>query len=217
MGKRVHTGPITGKCHLYNHVHAGRRLLKTLARNRFDIAQYRPEPRHSSRDATAGVVVSWDSSPERSPDLTMSFFLKSADGRYDSLSNLRIYAVIRSRRVGASAGQWATSGVRIGRLSMRLWLDPAKIARATWSRRSLERRARTKTSRSPPARSASAGSRERNSSTSSMPQGRSDRARVRDIVVKNGANGETTYLRESRGGIGSGQLALRSMLEVDLP
>jgi len=57
----------------------------------------------------------------------MVVFLKVRDGRYDSLY-LRNYAVIQIRDVLARLRAWRRPGVRIGRLSMRLWLDPAKIA-----------------------------------------------------------------------------------------
>src|SRR6202012_4375429 len=63
-----------------------------------------------------------------SPDLTMVVFLRSKDGRYDSLY-LRNYAVIQIKDVLArlqGAGDVEVFGS--GDYSMRLWLDPSKIA-----------------------------------------------------------------------------------------
>src|SRR6202023_2703849 len=65
---------------------------------------------------------------KRSPDLTMVVFLRSEDGRYDSLY-LRNYAVIQVRDVLARLP--GMGDVRVfgsGDYAMRLWLDPAKIA-----------------------------------------------------------------------------------------
>jgi hydrophobe/amphiphile efflux-1 (HAE1) family protein len=65
---------------------------------------------------------------KRSPDLTMVVFLRSPDGRYDSLY-LRNYAVIQIRDVLARLP--GMGDVRVfgsGDYAMRLWLDPAKIA-----------------------------------------------------------------------------------------
>ena len=65
---------------------------------------------------------------KRSPDLTMVVFLRSEDGRYDSLY-LRNYAVIQIRDVLARLP--GMGDVRVfgsGDYAMRLWLDPGKIA-----------------------------------------------------------------------------------------
>jgi hydrophobe/amphiphile efflux-1 (HAE1) family protein len=65
---------------------------------------------------------------KRSPDLTMVVFLRSPDGRYDSLY-LRNYAVIQVRDVLARLP--GMGDVRVfgsGDYAMRLWLDPAKIS-----------------------------------------------------------------------------------------
>ena len=65
---------------------------------------------------------------KRSPDLTMVVFLRSIDGRYDSLY-LRNYAVIQIKDVLARLH--GMGDVRVfgsGDYAMRLWLDPGKIA-----------------------------------------------------------------------------------------
>src|SRR6266702_2033162 len=65
---------------------------------------------------------------KRSPELTMVVFLRSKDGRYDSLY-LRNYAVIQVRDVLARLpGRGDVRVFGSGDYAMRRWLDPAKIA-----------------------------------------------------------------------------------------
>src|ERR1700748_1909243 len=87
--------------------------------NRVSIA----EPRRPDVVRQIGLVTQ-----KRSPDLTMVVFLRSEDGRYDSLY-LRNYAVIQIKDVLARLP--GMGDVRVfgsGDYAMRLWLDPAKIA-----------------------------------------------------------------------------------------
>ena len=81
------------------------------------------EPRLPEVVRQIGIVTQ-----KSSPDLTMVVFLTSPDGRYDSLY-LRNYAVIQVRDVLARLP--GAGDVRIfgsGDYSMRLWLDPDKLA-----------------------------------------------------------------------------------------
>src|SRR5262245_15136997 len=81
------------------------------------------EPRLPEVVRQVGLVTQ-----KRSPDLTMVVFLRSPDGRYDSLY-LRNYAVIQVRDVLARLP--GMGDVRVfgsGDYAMRLWLDPGKIA-----------------------------------------------------------------------------------------
>jgi multidrug efflux pump len=81
------------------------------------------EPRLPEVVRAIGLVTQ-----KRSPDLTMVVFLRSPDGRYDSLY-LRNYAVIQIRDVLARLP--GMGDVRVfgsGDYAMRLWLDPGKIA-----------------------------------------------------------------------------------------
>src|SRR5271170_6534990 len=153
---------------------------------------------------------------KRSPDLTMVVFLRSKDGRYDSLY-LRNYAVIQIRDVLArlqGAGDVEVFGS--GDYAMRLWLDPGKLA-----------------ARSIDVDEVLAAVREQNVQVAAgqiggqpaLPgtqfqyivnaQGRlQTEQEFENIVIKNGANGETTYLRDiARLELGPETYALRSMLD----
>jgi len=153
---------------------------------------------------------------KRSPDLTMVVFLRSVDGRYDSLY-LRNYAVIQIRDVLArlhGAGDVEVFGS--GDYAMRLWLDPGKIA-----------------ARNMDVDEVLAAVREQNVQVAAgqiggqpaLPgtqfqyivnaQGRlQTEQEFGNIVVKNGANGEATYLRDvARLELGPDNYALRSMLD----
>src|SRR3981081_4217047 len=95
-----------------------------------DIAQVQTQNRVTQAEARLPEVVRQGGlvTQKPSPDLTMVVFLKSADGRYDSLY-LRNYAVIQIRDVLARLP--GMGDVRVfgsGDYAMRLWLDPAKIA-----------------------------------------------------------------------------------------
>ena len=95
-----------------------------------DDAQVQTQNRVSQADPRLPEVVRRIGlvTQKRSPDLTMVVFLRSPDGRYDSLY-LRNYAVIQVRDVLARIP--GMGDVRVfgsGDYAMRLWLDPGKIA-----------------------------------------------------------------------------------------
>ena len=95
-----------------------------------DIAQVQTQNRVSQAEPRLPDVVRQVGliTEKRSPDLTMVVFLKSADGRYDSLY-LRNYAVIQIRDVLARLpGMGDVEVFGSGDYAMRLWLDPAKLA-----------------------------------------------------------------------------------------
>jgi hydrophobe/amphiphile efflux-1 (HAE1) family protein len=183
-----------------------------------DIAQVQTQNRVSQAEPRLPDVVRQVGlvTQKRSPDLTMVVFLRSVDRRYDSLY-LRNYAVIQIRDVLArlqGAGDVEVFGS--GDYAMRLWLDPAKIA-----------------SRNMDVYEVLAAVREQNVQVAagqiggqpSLPgtqfqyivnaQGRlQTEQEFENIVVKNGANGETTYLRDvARLELGPETYALRSMLD----
>jgi hydrophobe/amphiphile efflux-1 (HAE1) family protein len=183
-----------------------------------DIAQVQTQNRVSQAEPRLPDVVRQVGlvTQKRSPDLTMVVFLRSLDGRYDSLY-LRNYAVIQIRDVLArltGAGDVEVFGS--GDYAMRLWLDPAKIA-----------------ARNMDVDEVLAAVREQNVQVAAgqiggqpaLPgtqfqyivnaQGRlQTEQEFGDIVVKNGANGETTYLRDiARLELGPETYALRSMLD----
>ena len=183
-----------------------------------DIAQVQTQNRVSQAETRLPEVVRQLGlvTQKKSPDLTMVVFLKSADRRYDSLY-LRNYAVIQIKDVLARLQ--GTGDVQVfgsGDYSMRLWLDPAKIA-----------------ARNMGVNEVIAAVREQNVQVAagqiggepSLPgtefqyvvnaQGRlQTEQEFENIVVKNGANGETTYLRDiARLELGPDNYALRSMLD----
>ena len=183
-----------------------------------DIAQVQTQNRVSQAEPRLPEVVRQVGliTQKKSPDLTMVVFLKSADGRYDSLY-LRNYAVIQIRDVLARIqGMGDVEVFGSGDYAMRLWLDPAKMA-----------------SLSLDVDEVLAAVREQNVQVAagqiggqpSLPgvefqyivnaQGRlQTEEEFGNIIVKNGANGETTYLRDiARLELGPETYALRSMLD----
>jgi hydrophobe/amphiphile efflux-1 (HAE1) family protein len=183
-----------------------------------DIAQVQTQNRVSQAEPRLPDVVRQVGliTQKRSPDLTMVVFLRSVTGRYDSLY-LRNYAVIQIRDVLArlqGAGDVEVFGS--GDYAMRLWLDPGKLA-----------------ARSIDVDEVLAAVREQNVQVAAgqiggqpaLPgtqfqyivnaQGRlQTEQEFEDIIIKNGANGETTYLRDiARLELGPETYALRSMLD----
>jgi len=183
-----------------------------------DIAQVQTQNRVAQAETRLPDVVRQIGlvTQKRSPDLTMVVFLKSGDGRYDSLY-LRNYAVIQIKDVLARLP--GMGDVRVfgsGDYAMRLWLDPGKIA-----------------ARNMDVDEVLAAVREQNVEVAagqiggepSLPgtqfeyivnaQGRLETEQeFGSIVVKSGANGETTYLRDiARLELGPDNYALRSMLD----
>jgi hydrophobe/amphiphile efflux-1 (HAE1) family protein len=153
---------------------------------------------------------------KRSPDITMVVHLVSPDGRYDPVY-LRNYALLNVRNELSrlpGAGQVAVFGA--GDYAMRVWLDPNKVA----------------------ARGLSAGDvvqsiREQNLQVAAgvvggqpMPEpvayqltvtakGRlTDETEFGNIIVKTGANGEVTRLRDvARIQLSAGDYGLRALLD----
>jgi hydrophobe/amphiphile efflux-1 (HAE1) family protein len=183
-----------------------------------DIAQVQTQNRVAQAETRLPEVVRQIGlvTQKRSPDLTMVVFLRSLDGRYDSLY-LRNYAVIQVRDVLARIP--GMGDVRVfgsGDYAMRLWLDPGKIA-----------------ARNMDVDEVLAAVREQNVQVAAgqiggqpaLPgtqfeyivnaQGRlQTEQEFENIVVKSGANGETTYLRDiARLELGPDNYALRSMLD----
>jgi hydrophobe/amphiphile efflux-1 (HAE1) family protein len=151
-----------------------------------------------------------------SPDITMVVHLISPDGRYDPLY-LRNYAVLNVRNELArlrGAGQVVVFGA--GDYAMRVWLDPNKVA-----------------SRGLSASDVVGAIREQNLQVAAgvvgappMPtpvayqltvtaHGRlADEAEFGNIIIKTGANGQVTRLRDvARIELNAGDFALRSLLD----
>ena len=153
---------------------------------------------------------------KRSPDITMVVHLVSPDGRYDPVY-LRNYALLNVRNELArlkGAGQVAVFGA--GDYAMRIWLDPNKVA-----------------SRGLSATDVTNAIREQNLQVAAgvvgaqpMPdpvayqltvtaRGRlADENEFGNVIVKTGANGEVTRLRDvARVELSAGDYGLRALLD----
>jgi multidrug efflux pump len=153
---------------------------------------------------------------KRSPDITMVVHLVSPDGRYDPVY-LRNYALLNVRNELArlpGAGQVIVFGA--GDYAMRVWLDPNKVAARGLSANDVVQAIR-----------------EQNLQVAAgvvggqpMPdpvayqltvtaKGRlADEGEFGNIIVKTGANGEVTRLRDlARIQLGAGDFALRALLD----
>ena len=154
---------------------------------------------------------------KRSPDLTMVVFLRSPDGRYDSLY-LRNYAVIQIRDVLARLP--GMGDVRVfgsGDYAMRLWLDPGKIAARNLTVDEVLGAVREQNEQ------VAAG---RIGGQPALPgtefeyivnaQGRlQTEAEFGNIIIKTGSAGDTVYLRDvARTELGPESYSLRSMLDA---
>ena len=152
-----------------------------------------------------------------SPDLTMVVHLLSPNGRYD-MTYLRNYAVLNVKdRLARIDGVGDVQLFGSGDYSMRVWLDPQKVAERGLSAGDVVRA-------DPRAERAGRGRRGRRArrtcrasicSSPSMP-----RAACRtteefgDIVVKTGADGAVTRLRDvARIELGAADYSLRSLLD----
>ena len=170
------------------------------------------EPRLPEEVRRLGVTT-----VKSSPDLTMVVHLLSPNDRYD-MTYLRNYA--RAERQGPAG---AHRGRRPGAAVRRRRLFDARLARPAEGRRARpvgqRRRARDprrRTCRPPPA--SSAPRRACRASTCSSPinaQGRlQSEEEFGEIIVKTGANGEVTRLRDiARIELGASEYALRSLLD----
>src|ERR1700688_4584633 len=183
-----------------------------------DIAQVQTQNRVAQAETRLPDVVRQIGlvTQKRSPDLTMVVFLRSIDGRYDSLY-LRNYAVIQIKDVLARLpGMGDVEVFGSGDYSMRLWLDPAKIAARNMDVDEVLNAVREQNVQ---VAAGQIGGQPALPGTEFQyivnAQGRlQTEQEFENIVVKNGANGETTYLRDvARLELGPDNYALRSMLD----
>ncbi len=183
-----------------------------------DIAQVQTQNRVSQAETRLPDVVRQLGlvTQKKSPDLTMVVFLKSTGGRYDSLY-LRNYAVIQIKDVLARLpGMGDVEVFGSGDYAMRLWLDPAKIAARSMDVDEVLNAVREQNVQ---VAAGQIGGQPALPNTEFQyivnAQGRlQTEQEFGDIVVKNGANGETTYLRDiARIELGPDNYALRSMLD----
>ncbi|MET0660201.1 MAG: multidrug efflux RND transporter permease subunit [Steroidobacteraceae bacterium] len=169
------------------------------------------EPRLPEVVRQVGLVTQ-----KRSPDLTMVVFLRSPDGRYDSLY-LRNYAVIQIRDVLARLpGMGDVRVLGSGDYAMRLWLDPGEIAAREMTVDDVLNAVREQNAQ------VAAG---QIGGQPALPgtqfeyivnaQGRlNTEADFGNIIVKTGESGEVVYLRDvARIALGPETYSVRSMLD----
>jgi hydrophobe/amphiphile efflux-1 (HAE1) family protein len=184
-----------------------------------DIAQVQTQNRVSQAEPRLPDVVRQIGliTQKRSPDLTMVVFLRSEDGRYDSLY-LRNYAVIQVRDVLARLP--GMGDVRVfgsGDYAMRLWLDPAKIASRDMTVDDVLNAVKEQNVQ---VAAGQIGGQPALPNTefeyivNAMGRLQTE-AEFSNIVIKTGANGDVVYLRDvARVELGPESYALRSMLDA---
>jgi len=151
-----------------------------------------------------------------SPDLTMVVHLLSPNNRYD-MTYLRNYAVLNVKdRLARIDGVGQVRLYGSGDYSMRVWLDPQKVAERGLSASDVVREIRAQNVQAAAGVvGASPGLPGLDLQLSINAQGRlQSEEEFADIVVKTGANGEVTRLRDiARIELGASEYALRSLLD----
>src|SRR6188768_185253 len=169
------------------------------------------EPRLPAEVRTLGITTI-----KSAPDLTMVVHLLSPNGRYD-MTYLRNYAVLNVKdRLARIEGVGQVQLFGSGDYSMRVWLDPQKVAERGLSAADVVREIRAQNVQ------AAAGVVGASPSEAGLDLQLSINAQGRlqteeefgEIIVKNGANGEVTRLRDiARIELGAADYSLRSLLD----
>ena len=151
-----------------------------------------------------------------SPDLTMVVHLLSPNNRYDT-TYLRNYALLNVKdRLARIDGVGQVQLFGGGDYAMRVWLDPQKVAERGLSASDVVREIRAQNVQAAAGVvGASPGEPGIDLQLSINAQGRlQSEEEFADIVVKSGANGEVTRLRDiARIELGAADYALRSLLD----
>jgi len=151
-----------------------------------------------------------------SPDLTMVVHLTSPNDRYD-MTYLRNYAVLNVKdRLARLPGVGQVQLFGSGDYAMRVWLDPQKVAEHGLSASDVVRAIREQNVQAAAGVvGASPGLQGIDLQLSINAQGRLQTAEeFGDIIVKSGANGQVTRLRDlGRLELGASEYALRSLLD----
>jgi len=169
------------------------------------------EPRLPEEVRRLGVTT-----VKSSPDLTMVVHLLSPNDRYD-MTYLRNYAILNVKdRLARIDGVGQVLMWGAGDYSMRVWLDPQKIAERGLSASDVVREIRGQNVQAAAGVvGASPGLPGLDLQLSINAQGRlQSEEEFGDIVVKSGANGDVTRLRDiARIELGASEYALRSLLD----
>ncbi|MBO1909217.1 multidrug efflux RND transporter permease subunit [Microvirga sp. 3-52] len=168
------------------------------------------EPRLPEEVRRLGVTT-----VKSSPDLMMVVHLLSPDGRY-GVTYLRNYAALNIKdRLARIQGVGQVQLFGSGDYSMRVWLDPQKIAEHGLSASDIVNEIRAQNVQAAAGVvGASPGLPGIDHQLSINAQGRlQDEEQFGDIIIKTGANGEITRLRDiARIELGAADYALRSLL-----
>ena len=169
------------------------------------------EPRLPEEVRRLGVAT-----VKSTPDLTMAVFLVSPNNRYD-VDYLRNYAVLNVKdRLARTQGVGQVQIWGGGEYAMRIWLDPQKVAQRGLSAGDVVAAIRGQNVQAAAGVvGASPGLPGIDLQLSINAQGRlNNEGEFGDIIVKTGANGEVTRLRDvSRIELGAADYALRSRLD----
>jgi len=171
----------------------------------------RTQPKLPEEVTRIGITVD-----KSSPELTMVVHLTSPDDRYDMLY-LSNYAVLNVKdELARLGGVGDVQLFGLGEYSLRVWLDPAKVAQRNLTAtdvvtaiREQNRQVAAGQLGAPPAPSATSFQLSVNT------QGRLvTEEEFENIIIRSGPNGEITRLRDiARVELGSAQYALRSLLD----
>jgi len=149
-----------------------------------------------------------------SPDLTMVVHLRSPDGRYDSLY-LRNYAVLNVRdQLGRLPGMGDVQVFGAGDYSMRIWLDPQKLAARSLTAGDVVAAIREQNLQVAAGQIGAPPAPEAQFQLAINATGRLlDESQFADIVIKTGRDGEVTTIKDvARIELGAAQYSLRSLL-----
>ncbi len=170
----------------------------------------RTQPKLPEEVTRIGITVD-----KSSPELTMVVHLTSPDDRYDMLY-LSNYAVLNVKdELARLAGVGDVQLFGLGEYSLRVWLDPAKVAQRNLTAsdvvgaiREQNRQVAAGQLGAPPVPSDNAFQLSINT------QGRLvNEEEFENVIIRSGPNGEITRLRDvARVELGSSQYALRSLL-----
>src|SRR6185369_683273 len=150
-----------------------------------------------------------------SPDLTMVVHLVSPNGRYD-VAYLRNYAVLNVRdRLARVPGVGQVRLYGAGDYSMRAWLDPQKVAEHGLSASDIVRAMREQNVQAAAGIVGASPNKGIDVQLSVNAQGRlQTEEEFGDIIVKTGADGAITRLRDvARIELGTAEYSLRSLLD----
>ncbi|MDB5502505.1 MAG: transporter, hydrophobe/amphiphile efflux family, partial [Tardiphaga sp.] len=168
------------------------------------------EPRLPQEVRTLGITTI-----KSAPDLTMVVHLNSPNGRYD-MTYLRNYAVLNVKdRLARIEGVGQVQLFGSGDYSMRVWLDPQKVAERGLSPGDIVKEIRAQNVQAAAGQvGGSPNEAGLDLQLSINAQGRlQSEEEFGDIIVKNGSNGEVTRLRDvARIEMGAADYSLRSLL-----